>query len=383
MEKKLVVVIPAYEPRENFFDYVVLLSKYAGEIVVVDDGSGEEYSHIFERIATLDKVRVISYAKNRGKGYALKRGIAYCIERCGDEAIIVTADCDGQHTPNDVIRVYEKACEAGDSIVLGVRNFKGKDVPLRSRFGNAVSTGLFALLFRKRISDTQTGLRAFSVSYARALIGVKGERFDYESEVLIYSVRRKIPIYEVPIKTVYDETDGTHTSHFKTVRDSLRVIATLVRGAFLYSISSLLSCAMDLCVFGFLINFRLNGDTIFTILSATVVARIVSSLFNYTVNLKVVFKNGYRLSIVKYYILASLQLSLSSLLLQISANVSQLNITAIKAIIDTILGIISYFVQKSWVFGKSYKRINPARNSEKTSAKNIIHSTGSELGADS
>lgn len=356
MKRDLVVIIPAYEPRVEFIDYTDEIRAYTKEVVVIDDGSGDGFSQIFNRLCELPDVRVISYPKNRGKGYALKRGIKYCTKNHAPETVIVTADCDGQHTVEDILRVYDAAVEKREALVLGVRDFSGEDVPKRSRFGNKLSTGLFGLLFGKRISDTQTGLRAFSVLYGSELCRLKGNRFDYESSALIYTIRKKAPIIEVPIKTVYDEDSGSHSSHFKTIRDSLRVISALFRGAFLFLLSALFSCALDLTLFHILSGIKHLGKPLFGILASSLTSRVISSLFNYLMNLKLVFKGKSRLSIIKYYILALLQITASSLILQTSLSLLSVNPTVIKAIIDTILGILSYFVQNKWVFADSKTR---------------------------
>lgn len=350
MKRDMVVIIPAYEPRREFIDYVAEIRHYAKEVVVVDDGSGDGYSEIFMRVSELPDVRVISYAENRGKGYALKRGIKYCTETHTPDTTVVTADCDGQHAVKDILRVCDAAFGRKEALVLGVRDFSGHDVPWRSRFGNRLSTGLFRLLFGKRISDTQTGLRAFSVRYGSELCRVKGNRFDYESSALIYTIRKKAPIIEVPIRTVYDEDEGRHSSHFKTVRDSLKVISALFRGAFLFVLSSLLSCGIDLALFHTLTLISYEGRPLFGILASSIIARIISSVSNYFLNLKLVFKNKSRMSVIKYYILALFQIATSYTLLQISLSFASASPTLIKAIIDTILGILSYFVQNKWVF---------------------------------
>ena len=182
MTKKedLIVVIPAYEPPENFIDYVKTLSCSAKAIVVVNDGSGSAYDSVFERISAVSGATVLSYGENRGKGSALKFAFAYCVENFAESDIIVTADCDGQHSVRDVLRVHKASLEHKGALILGSRSFDGDNVPKKSKQGNRMIRRIFKFFYGLDLYDTQTGLRGFSVADAGRYAKVHGKRFEYE-----------------------------------------------------------------------------------------------------------------------------------------------------------------------------------------------------------
>ena len=113
---------------------------------------------------------------------------------------VVTTDDDGQHSPEDILRREEKMEQSGRA-VLGARDFTGDDVPPRSRFGNNCTRFVFRALCGIRITDTQTGLRALPVSYLPALAKLSGERFEYETNMLLEMKRLRLPFDEVRIRT--------------------------------------------------------------------------------------------------------------------------------------------------------------------------------------
>ncbi len=188
---------------------------------------------------------VLHHAQNRGKGAALRTGFAH-VALVSPGSSVVTADADGQHLPEDVVRVAAAVGDgtgvgsAGAGVVLGVRSFGGDDVPLRSRVGNRVSAVLVRAATGRALADTQTGLRGFAPHLLPWLLTVPGDRFEYELRVLLEAARRGVPVAQVPITTVYLE--GNASSHFAPVRDSLRVYRPLA----LFLLSSLSAFAVDL-----------------------------------------------------------------------------------------------------------------------------------------
>ena len=156
---KMISLIPAYEPDDKLITLVDELKKYNVYIIVVDDGSGSKYKNIFEAIK--DKAHVISYKKNRGKGYALKKGMQFIKKNLNNDYIVVTMDSDGQHTVEDAEKLVKYVKKHKNTLVLGSRK-RGEDTPLRSFFGNTITCFIFDLVTHTKIYDTQTGLRAFS-----------------------------------------------------------------------------------------------------------------------------------------------------------------------------------------------------------------------------
>lgn len=155
-------------------------------------------------------------------------------------------DADGQHLPEDMIKLLEAAEESAKTMVLGVRNV-GQKMPLRSRMGNKITRSIFQMVSGVRVSDTQTGLRAFGSELIPKLLKIEGERYEYEMNVLLTLAREKIRIEEVKIKTIYKDDDNS-TSHFRTVIDSFRIYKDILK----FTLSSMSSFVIDYLLFGIL-----------------------------------------------------------------------------------------------------------------------------------
>ena len=202
--KHTAVVIPAYKPDDRLPPYVdALKAAGVGSIVIVDDGSGKEFQPLFASIPQDDVVHIISYEPNAGKGVALKRGMQYVLDHCPQQLYVLTADSDGQHTVKDVLRMAEAMDEDSSGLLLGSRDFSQPDVPFKSRNGNRITSTVFKLLYGQWVSDTQTGLRGFARELLPMMIAVKGDRYEYEMNMLIDAAKRKIKVEEVKIETIY------------------------------------------------------------------------------------------------------------------------------------------------------------------------------------
>ena len=229
--KKIYVIIPALEPENVLLGYIAeLQNRLYARIVVVDDGSGEAYREIFERISRMEGCTVLRHCKNRGKGRALKTGFKYVREDSedGDRVLVLCTDCDGQHLAEDGVRLLQTAERCGGTLVLGIRDFSDKTVPWKSRLGNRISSLLFRAFTGMRLEDTQTGFRAFDGRLLEMMIRIPGERFEYETEVLVVCAAEGIPVLAEKTETVYiNENESTH---FHAVWDSLRVTGVLLKG---------------------------------------------------------------------------------------------------------------------------------------------------------
>ena len=349
-KEKLIVIIPAYEPPREFIGYARQVAGYAEKLVVVNDGSGGEYDGILKEIEAIENVKYITYGENRGKGYALKQAFKYCAESFGEDCICVTADCDGQHDVEDLLRVAKAASEHPSALVLGSRSFDLPNVPKKSRMGNTNIRRMFRLLYGLKLSDTQTGLRGFSVKLAKQFLSVHGDRFEFEMEMLIHSQKNGIPILEIPIRTIYPDDPKDHVSHFKAIRDSLRIVGVTVRNLNWYILSSALSGILDVLVFYLLSSVVLGDVSAVNTLIATASARIVSSVLNFTLNRKYVFGGRSKRSIYRYYILWLGQLGASYGLIFLFGNVLGLPMTPMKIAGDLVLACFSYQIQQHWVF---------------------------------
>lgn len=341
--KDVSVVLPSYKPDEKLRGIVNgLINTGFEDIIVVDDGGGKDYNHFFDEIRVLPQVTVLVHEVNKGKGRALKTAMEYYISnRSG--AGIVTADGDGQHVPTDIKACAEKMLET-KSVVLGVRDFSKPDVPPRSKMGNRITSFMFLTACSLKISDTQTGLRAIPAEYLPIFAETKGDRYEYETNMLLDFGKNNIPFTEVEIQTVY--IDENATSHFDPIRDSIRIYKQILK----YILSSVGSFLIDIGLF-FVLKLLFKSITL-----CTVISRIASSVFNYTFNKKLVFgsKGSTANSLLKYYALCIPQMLISAGLVTLLSNVLSAEaawlITLIKLIIDTVLFVCSYIIQKKWVF---------------------------------
>ena len=337
------VLIPAYRPDKRLTELVKALKSLKIEnIITVDDGSGEAYREVFDDLRLMD-VKVLSHEVNRGKGAALKTGISFVTsELCQCQAVI-TADADGQHTPEDI----KKLCNASNDteLILGVRELSSPTVPFRSRLGNRISCIAFKLITGKSCPDTQTGLRAIPRALFELALDCDGERYDYEMNFLTLAADLKVPMKFIPIKTVYHGNNST--SHFRPIRDSLRVYKKPLR----FLSSSLLCAVVDIVLFAILNHF-IKGMVI-NILFPTVAARLVSGALNFTLNKKWSFSSKGRTSseLVRYLMLFTLQMFLSFALVWILSSIP-LPQFLWKIPVDAALFFLSYTVQRRWVYSK-------------------------------
>lgn len=223
--KNFSVVIPALNPTNKLIFYVdELLKENIPQIIIVNDGSKKECEPIFSQLRNKERCIVLQHKVNRGKGQALKTAFQYVLKNGGNQNI-VTADCDGQHSVEDVLKVGN-VLENFKGIVLGVRNFKEKHVPFRSFLGNTLTIIIFNLFFHCKLKDTQTGLRGIPFEMLTTISNLLGDRYEYEMNVLIYVARNNIPIKEVPIQTLYFNNNSN--SYYQPLKDSLKIFSTII-----------------------------------------------------------------------------------------------------------------------------------------------------------
>lgn len=300
------IIIPAYEPDPILISLVKTILPTGHKIVVVDDGSGRRYSSIFQQLKPYCTVLV--HTKNEGKGAAIKTALSYLLREDTDWDFIGIMDADGQHRPADMEKVLSYASKHQDGLTLGVRQI-GNKMPLRSRFGNRITQLIFRLLSGIWVSDTQTGLRAFDRATSSKMLQIPGERYEYEMNVLMEFAKERIPIYETPIETLYEE--GNKSSHFRVLKDSVRIYGNLFR----FAGSSFLSFCLDYVLY-FVFCLLFNTFT-FGVFFSNLLARILSAFFNYKINCRFVFQEeGSTKTILQYTLLATGILICNSFLLK-------------------------------------------------------------------
>lgn len=266
-----VVVIPAYKPDETLIDLVGELSSEGFGVLVINDGSGQGFTRLFEAVSSTPNVVLIENPKNLGKGGALKHGFRRITEFYPDCQYFVTADADGQHLVKDIKRVFDELKNEA-RMVLTVRIRKTK-IPFRSKFGNDLSKLIYTILTGHYFTDNQSGLRGFKIEDVEWLTRVRGEKYDYEMNMLFYADKQAIPITTIPIEAVY--IDNNASSHFNPLRDTLRIYMRLFSTAW-PSFASFITWEFMMLVISLLLKFRV---LMLTIMSAGIICMFMSIIF--------------------------------------------------------------------------------------------------------
>jgi len=216
------VVIPAFQAAATIGDVVArtrsAVTGGAAEIIIVDDGSrdgtGEEGRGMG---ATL-----VIHPRNRGKGFALRTGIA---KACAlGAAVIVTIDADGQHPPEEIPRLLQPIAEGRADLVLGARQ-RNHAMPLSRRFTNWLSASLASRIGGQQVRDAQTGFRAFTREVAER-VQPAGDRYEFEANFLLDALRAGYRVDSVDVPTIYG---ALARSHFRTWSDSWRMARAFAR----------------------------------------------------------------------------------------------------------------------------------------------------------
>ncbi len=336
----MTILIPSYEPDERLITLIHKLKEASdASILVVDDGSGEDYRDIFDSVEKAG-CTVLTHPINQGKGSALKTGFDY-VRQHGERDGVICADSDGQHLPGDILRLTKAVREHRNHIVLGSRQFTGK-VPLRSRIGNSATRMVYAFATGRPIQDTQTGLRGYSSEMLDWLCQVPGDRFEYEMNMLLEAPNVGYDLVEVPIETVY--LDDNKSSHFRPLADSARVYFPFLK----FSTSSGFAAILDFTLL-FLLQWLTSN-----LLVSVIGARLCSSIFNYAMNRRFVFVKGkgtaIRKSLPRYFSLVIVIVLLNYGMLHLLHESIGIPLVAAKLLTEASLFVLSYWAQRKFVY---------------------------------
>ncbi len=350
------IIIPSYNPDDKLISVVSgVIAQGFTDIIVVNDGSAPQYDKYFDKILEFKDCTLLRHEINKGKGAALKTAFAHFLshENSPDntqKAGVITVDGDNQHLPEDIYNCAQAMLQGKNKIIFGSRDFSKAGIPARSVFGNKLTSFIFRTGCGILLSDTQTGLRAIPTKYLPAIAKVKGERFEYETNMILEIKSLNIPYKEVKIQTVYIEENAS--SHFRPLIDSIRIYKTIS----VFMLSSALSLLIDLGTFNLFCILLLPVIQNTAIIAATILARIISSLFNFFCNNKVVFKSkeSKRKNFLRYYALCIPQMLVSAALVYIFAGLSDnqgsVFLSAIKIGVDAVLFFVSFKIQRDVIF---------------------------------
>lgn len=347
MTLNIPVLIPAYNPPPQLVKLVQrLLQAGIRRIIVVNDGSTKSSQPIFSALKEILGVNYLEHTTNLGKGAALKTGLKFIYKQYPKSLGVVTADADGQHSTDDIIKIVKTLAHNPGNLILGCRQI-GRDIPWRSWFGNMLTRKIFLGLTGKKISDTQTGLRGLPMKYIAQWLNLPGSGYEYEMSLLLSAAREGIGIIEEPIATIY--IADNISSHFHPLLDSMRIYLVLLR----YILSSLLAAVIDVFFFSLIFHW-LGNITISMLISRYVIGALV----NFTINHTLVFHSRVpaRLTLSRYYLVATaLGLIASVAVIQLTSNLGW-PVLVSKIGVELILFPLSFILQRSWVFAHRHNK---------------------------
>lgn len=348
------ILIPAFNPDKRLL-YLLddLLNAGLGNIVVVNDGSRDEYSAFFSAISEKKAVHLLSHPFNMGKGAALKTGLLYIYSNLPSCTAVITADADGQHIPEDIIHLAQTTADRPQTLLLGARTFN-KKIPFRSLFGNKLTAFFMRLFLGMKISDTQTGLRAIPRDFIPELIRIPYNRYEFELEMLLAAKRSKRQIAEIPVSTIY--LDNNSSSHFNPLLDSFKIYAVLFR----YILVSLLTALVDYLVY-VPVLYILNHYSALNPLTITAVAvaagRIAGAAVQYSLVRKVVFYSNVSMinTLPKYIFLVLCSGCASYLIMHAIENSANWNFYLAKLAAELVIYLANFLIQRDLIFQRSEK----------------------------
>jgi putative flippase GtrA len=252
---------------------------------------------------------------------------------------VVTADADGQHDPDDIVRVCQRFVESPGALVLGARGFAG-DVPLRSRFGNSLTRRVMRAVLGQKLSDTQTGLRAIPRSMLPRLMKIPATGYEFELEMLIVAKHQSVPVIEQPVRTIYEP--GNPASHFQPLRDSMRIYFVLLR----FSMISLVTAVIDNLTF--YLVFHATG----AIAGAQIAGRTAAVLFNYRSVRRAVFFSDqpHRVVLPRYLALVAANALVSYAGIRLLSTFTPLGVFPSKILTESMLFIANFTIQRDFIF---------------------------------
>ncbi|WP_456321019.1 glycosyltransferase family 2 protein [Palaeococcus sp. (in: euryarchaeotes)] len=210
---KISIVIPAYNEANRIGTVLSEIPEFVDEIIVVDDGSEDNTSEVAKSFG----VKTLRLEPNQGKGAAMREGVK---EAMGD--IIIFMDADGQHKPDEIIKLVEPIVKDEADFVIGSRMIKAQGKrPLIRKVSNFLSTFLIRMKVGVDVKDTQSGFRAIKREF---LPEIESKRYEVETEILIKAVKKGARVKEVPVERIY----GIETGHFR-FEDIIRFLQTLMK----------------------------------------------------------------------------------------------------------------------------------------------------------
>lgn len=214
---RICVVMPTYNNDGTLRDVVERVMQFCNDVIVVNDGCTDTSADILASFG--DKITVVAYGKNRGKGYALKKGL----EKARELGFVfaITIDSDGQHYPEDISLFINALKQHPDALIIGSRNLNEENMPGKNTFANKFSNFWFKIQTGVKLPDTQTGYRLYPMKNLPNL-NLLTSRYEAELELLVGAAWRGADLIPIKINVYYPKAEERVT-HFRPFWDFFRI----------------------------------------------------------------------------------------------------------------------------------------------------------------
>lgn len=336
------VIITIYKKDRTTIDLCSQLYELGAEhIIVVNDGciTGDEY---FNELISIG-CHILTLEKGSGKGTCIKAGAKYAYENIYNITGFITADADGQHRAEDIMRVSRALEIRPDNLILGKRDISKSKMSFGHRIGHKAASAYFKVITGVKCKDTMTGLRGIPVTLYDIVINTKGQRFEYEMNFLTKCADLKVPFYNVNIVT---NQPSDSASNYRLFKDTFLIYRTPLR----FATASMGCTIVDLVLFT-VFTYLLPASIQWNVALATLMARVVSGCMNFLINRKVIFDNDSKAGnqALKFFILFFFIMCASTVTVS-ALSFIPVPATLIKAIVDLLLWAVNYTIQRKWVF---------------------------------
>jgi glycosyltransferase involved in cell wall biosynthesis len=216
-QRKACVLIPTYNNGGKLRDVVERVLPFCADVIVVNDGCTDHSAEILASFG--ERITVVDYGRNRGKGYALKQGFRKAKSKGFDYAL--TLDSDGQHFPEDIPLFVNELEKHPNALIVGSRNLNQENMPGGNTFANKFSNFWFKVQTGIDLPDTQTGYRLYTLRNMSGL-ALLTSRYEAELELLVFSAWHCTELIPIKINVFYSKGEE-RVSHFRPFWDFFRI----------------------------------------------------------------------------------------------------------------------------------------------------------------
>ncbi len=365
MGSNAVIVIPALNPPSSLAPYVsTLIDRGFSRIIVVNDGSRTDKLPIFTKLKRMGAF-VIDHDVNRGQGASLKTGFQYYLDHfSGDSDGVITLSADRPVHPEDVEKIasslHNEQAMGSFALVVGTRDLNGRLVSDYDYHMGGVMKLLYHMLMGVRLNDPLSGVFGIPDLRVAQCVDIEGDRFSYVTSLTMSF--EKIGFLQVPIEYTFYEPDTERT--YRKVGDTVLILFTIFKKFIIYSITSVSASILDIVMFSIFTGIVFRGSR-FSIIYATICARLISASANYlmTKNFVFHFKSDSAQENTKsagaFMLLSAAQCLCSAFAVSAMKALLGGSVVGIKVLVDLTLFFISYKIQHKYIFKDDQKQESP------------------------